>query len=112
MIVKYQAGKQPSGTPVPVESLFDHLEAGISLNAFLEDFPTVSKEQAVALLDWTGNLLMPKTSIDYMLLLLDENLPKRLKFDFQEQEIYTVRDKVWNGIKKGRSAKIILRKQV
>ena len=41
------------GTRVPVETLFDHLEAGISLDQFLEDFPTVSKEQAVALLNWT-----------------------------------------------------------
>ena len=38
------------GSRVPVESLFDHLEAGISLDVFLEDFPTVSKEQAVALI--------------------------------------------------------------
>ncbi len=34
-----------------------------------------------------------------MLLLLDENLPKRLKLDFREHEIYTVCDKQWNGIK-------------
>lgn len=33
------------GTRVPVESLFDHLEAGVSLDEFLDDFPTVSKEQ-------------------------------------------------------------------
>ncbi len=32
------------GTRVPVKSLFDHLEAGISLDKFLDDFPTVSKE--------------------------------------------------------------------
>lgn len=36
-----------------------------------------------------------------MRLLLDENLPKRLKLDFPEHEIYTVRDKQWNGIKNG-----------
>jgi len=30
------------GTRVPVESLFDHLEAGVSLDAFLEDFSTVT----------------------------------------------------------------------
>ncbi len=36
-----------------------------------------------------------------MRLLLDENLPKRLKLDFAEHEIYTVRDKHWNGIKNG-----------
>lgn len=36
-----------------------------------------------------------------MKLLLDENLPKRLKTDFAAHEIYTVRDKGWNGIKNG-----------
>lgn len=45
------------GTRVPVESLFDHLERGISLDEFLDDFPTVSREQAVALLEWTNKLL-------------------------------------------------------
>jgi len=48
------------GTRVPVESLFDHLEAGVTLDAFLEDFPTVSKVQAVALLDWANKLLNTK----------------------------------------------------
>jgi hypothetical protein len=36
-----------------------------------------------------------------MRLLLDENLPKRLKSDFPEHEVFTVRDKQWNGIKNG-----------
>jgi hypothetical protein len=36
-----------------------------------------------------------------MKLLLDENLPKRLKLDFPDHEVYTVRDKGWNGIKNG-----------
>lgn len=46
-------GGQPvfSGTRVPVESLFDHLEAGVSLDEFLDDFPTVSKIQAVEVLN-------------------------------------------------------------
>ena len=48
------------GTRVPVESLFDHLEAGIPLDEFLEDFPTVTKEQAVALLDIANKLLTSK----------------------------------------------------
>ena len=48
------------GTRVPVESLFDHLEAGISLDVFLEDFPTVTKEQAIALLAWSSKLLNTK----------------------------------------------------
>ena len=44
-----------SGTRVPVESLFDHLEEGVGLDEFLEDFPTVSKQQAIALLDIANN---------------------------------------------------------
>ena len=36
-----------------------------------------------------------------MKLLLDENLPKRLKTDFPNHEVYTVRDMNWNGIKNG-----------
>ncbi len=39
------------GTRVPIESLFDHLEAGVSLDEFLDDFPTVRREQAVAIAD-------------------------------------------------------------
>ena len=43
-----------------------------------------------------------------MRLLLDENLPKRLKLDFPEHEIFTVRDKQWNGIKNGQLLKLLL----
>jgi hypothetical protein len=43
-----------------------------------------------------------------MRLLLDENLPKRLKQDFAEHEVYTVRDKQWNGIKNGELLKLLL----
>ena len=37
-----------------------------------------------------------------MRLLLDENLPKRLKQDFKEHEIYTAADKGWTGISNGK----------
>jgi len=43
-----------------------------------------------------------------MLLLLDENLPKRLKPDFPEHEVYTVRDKQWNGIKNGELMQLLV----
>lgn len=49
-----------AGTRVPVETLFDHLEAGIPLDEFLDDFPTVSREQAVALLEVASKLLTDK----------------------------------------------------
>ena len=45
------------GTRVPVQSLFDHLEKGISLNEFLEDFPSVTRDQAVAVLEIARNLM-------------------------------------------------------
>jgi len=40
-----------AGTRVPVRTLFDYLEAGDPLDEFLDNFPTVSREQAVALLE-------------------------------------------------------------
>ena len=40
------------GTRVPVQSLFLHLEQGVCLNEFLEDFPGVSKEQAETVLEF------------------------------------------------------------
>jgi len=39
------------GTRVPLRNLIDYLEAGDSLEAFLDDFPSVSREQAVAALE-------------------------------------------------------------
>jgi uncharacterized protein (DUF433 family) len=39
-----------AGTRVPADALFDYLADGLSLEYFLESFPSVSKEQAVAVL--------------------------------------------------------------
>jgi uncharacterized protein (DUF433 family) len=48
-----------SGTRVPVKTLFDHLEAGDSLEVFLDDFPSVSRELAVAVLEQARAALVP-----------------------------------------------------
>ncbi len=40
-----------TGTRVPVKNLFDYLEGSSSLDDFLEDFPSVSRERAVAVLE-------------------------------------------------------------
>jgi uncharacterized protein (DUF433 family) len=40
-----------TGTRVPIKSLFDHLEAGDSIDDFLEGFPSVRREQVIALLE-------------------------------------------------------------
>jgi len=39
------------GTRVPIKNLFDYLEAGDSLETFLQDFPSVSRELAIAALE-------------------------------------------------------------
>ena len=40
-----------TGTRVPIQTLFDYLEGSDSLEEFLDDFPSVAKEQAVELLE-------------------------------------------------------------
>jgi len=41
------------GTRVPVQTLLDYLEAGESIDDFLEGFPTVTRQQAIAFLEQT-----------------------------------------------------------
>jgi len=48
------------GTRVPFQTLLDYLEAGQPLNEFLEDFPTVSKEQAIASLEQAKDALLAR----------------------------------------------------
>lgn len=40
-----------AGTRVPLQTLMDYLEEGSNLDEFLEDFPTVSRDHAVAVLE-------------------------------------------------------------
>ena len=45
------------GTRVPVKNLLDYLAAGDTLDQFLDDFPTVERQQAVAALELARDLL-------------------------------------------------------
>lgn len=47
-----------AGTRVPLQTLMDYLEEGSSLDEFLEDFPTVSREHAVAVLELAKETLI------------------------------------------------------
>ena len=47
------------GTRVPIQSLFDHLEAGDSIDDFLEGFPSVKRDQVIALLELSRQQLLP-----------------------------------------------------
>ncbi|WP_338877236.1 DUF433 domain-containing protein [Spirosoma sp. SC4-14] len=51
------------GTRVPVQSLIDHLEGNISIEEFLDDFPTVSREQAMAFLELGMASLIKEASL-------------------------------------------------
>jgi uncharacterized protein (DUF433 family) len=46
------------GTRVPLQALLDYLEGGHPLADFLEDFPTVSREQAISALEQAKELLV------------------------------------------------------
>ena len=46
------------GTRVPVRTLVDYLEAGQPLDEFLEDFPTVRREQAVGVLELAASFVL------------------------------------------------------
>lgn len=47
-----------AGTRVPLKNLIDYLEAGDSLEEFLDDFPSVRREQAVAALELAKEALV------------------------------------------------------
>jgi len=49
-----------AGTRVPVQTLVDYLEAGDSLDDFLADFPSVSREHAIAVLEIAKSALLAK----------------------------------------------------
>ena len=51
-----------AGTRVPVRILMEHLEAGDRLDEFLEDYPTVSRSQAIALLERATMMLVSNTN--------------------------------------------------
>jgi len=52
-----------AGTRVPVQTLFWHLEKGITIAEFLEDFPSVSKEQAIGVLE-IANKIVSSTQLE------------------------------------------------
>ena len=48
-----------AGTRVPVKNLFDYLEAGESLDQFLDDFPSIARDVAVAVLEQAREAVTP-----------------------------------------------------
>ncbi len=54
------------GTRVPVQTLIDYITTGDTIETFLEDFPTVSREQVVRFLEDAGHFMIAQA---------DENTP-------------------------------------
>lgn len=50
------------GTRVPVQTLLDYLEAGDPLDDFLQDFPSVTREQVVAVLELAKEMLLARAT--------------------------------------------------
>ncbi len=84
-----------TGTRVPINHLFDYLEEGDSLGVFLDDFPTVTRAQALGVLE-----LCASVSSLNMKLLLDECNPTRLKRDLSGHDVSTVYDAGLRGLKR------------
>ena len=51
-----------AGTRVPVQTLLDYLEAGDSIDEFLEGFPSVTREQVIGFLEQAKDRLIESTS--------------------------------------------------
>jgi uncharacterized protein (DUF433 family) len=47
-----------TGTRVPIDALLNNLEAGLTLDEFLDNFPTVTREQALQVLEFSKSTLM------------------------------------------------------
>ena len=52
-----------AGTRVPLQTLFDYIEGGDPLEEFLEDFPTVKREHAIAVLERSKDLLLAQLNL-------------------------------------------------
>jgi uncharacterized protein (DUF433 family) len=51
-----------TGTRVPVQALFDYIEGGDPLDEFLEDFPDVTREHAIAVLEFARTAAVAQSS--------------------------------------------------
>lgn len=84
------------GTRVPVQNLIDYLATGETIDNFLDDFPTVTREQVIHF--WNTLEQLP-----HMKILIDECLPRKLKHTLGVHDVMTVPEAGWSGKKNGES---------
>jgi len=82
------------GTRVPVKNLIDYLSTGETIDTFLDDFPTVTREQVIRFLEEAGAMAAMK-------ILIDEYLPRKLKRELPGHEVKTIPEAGWAGKKNG-----------
>ena len=83
------------GTRVPVQNLFDYLEGSSSLEEFLEDFPSVSREAAIAVLEAAKVRLFADACC------LTNPYPRRLGRALPAHTVKTAVEMGWGGVKNG-----------
>ena len=52
-----------NGTRVPIKNLFDYLETGETIDGFIDDFPSVKREQIIRLLELSGQMTIKSSEI-------------------------------------------------
>jgi uncharacterized protein (DUF433 family) len=82
------------GTRVPVQTLLDYLEAGDSIDDFLEGFPSVQREQVIAFLEDAKDRLLAAA---FVRVLLDECIDWRLSRDIVGHDVKTLRQMGWTS---------------
>ena len=95
------------GTRVPVQSLFDYLEGGETLNEFLRQFPTVKHEQTIAALEMARTAVISSARSTAVRVLLDENLPVSLAAELVGHDVASVAGLGWRGIKNGELLRVV-----
>ena len=83
------------GHPRPNQEPVDYLAAGDSLERFLDHFPSVTREQAVAALEIGVDLLVSRAH------LLDESLPRPLGLALIGHDVSTVQQESWTSLSNG-----------
>ena len=87
------------GTRVPVQTLLDYLEAGETIDDFLEGFPSVTRAQVIAFLEAAKDRLVGSVTLK---IFLDECVDRRLARDLIGHDVRTARDMGWTTIVNGR----------
>jgi uncharacterized protein (DUF433 family) len=81
------------GTRVPAQALLDYLEGGEKIEEFLDDHPTVSRDQVVAFVEEAGTRVVGEHRVKRVL--FDENMPRKLRRHLSQFTVRTVQEEGW-----------------